>query len=376
MILLKISKFIVGGVLCGSLLTACSSNTELSLVSLEQSRFGTPASASSLWASMGQHFDLNHETNHSQVDTQIAWLQHHQNALYNTLRTATPYISYVYEQTKKQGLPAELALLPIVESGFNPYAHSKAGANGLWQIMPNTAPGLGLKNNRAYDGSRDVVASTTAALNYLTTLHQTFHGNWEVALGAYNWGPGNMQYAVHHQTKWYKKTNFWDLHLPTQTENYLPKLLALAEVIQNPARYHIQLPAVGDAPQLQPVKVGARVDLKQVALSSGISIKTMRRLNPGYRNMATAPGAPNTLLVPIDKSGALKPEAPVIASAGTTASFTSKAKTDEAIASVSVATSLNPAGRITLVNAILKEGQWLLTGVTLPGTDSKNHDQA
>jgi membrane-bound lytic murein transglycosylase D len=364
--LLKVSKFILCSVLCSSLLTACSSSTELSLVSLEQNSLGPAPNSSSLWASMGQHFALNHEISRPEINTQIAWLQHHQNTLYHTLQTAAPYISYVYEQTKRRGLPTELALLPVIESGFNPYAHSKAGANGMWQIMPNTAPGLGLKNNRAYDGCRDIVASTDAALNYLATLHQTFHSDWEVALGAYNWGPGNMQNAEHHESTWFRRARFWDLHLPTQTENYVPKLLALAEVIQNPARYHIQLPAVSDVPQLERVKVGARVDLKQMAKSSGISEKTMRQLNPGYRNMATTLGTPNTLLVPVNRAQALKPATPLIASAKT-------AKNPQAAALpavVALATNITPENRNTLLNTILKEGQWLVIGVAdIPGVN-------
>lgn len=358
--LLKSSKFILSSVLCSSLLTACSPNSELSLASLEQSSIGSATYRDSMWASMGQHFTLDHETTRPEVNAQVAWLAHHQRSLYHTLQTAAPYISYAYEQTKKHGLPAELALLPIIESGFNPYAHSKAGANGMWQIMPNTAPGLGLKNNRSYDGCRDIVASTDAALNYLASLHQSFHGDWEVALGAYNWGPGNMVSAEHHQSTWFRRARFWELHLPQQTEKYVPKLLALAEVIQNPVRYHLQLPAISNAPQLEPVKVGARVDLKQVAKSSGISVKTMQQLNPGYRNMATAASTPNTLLVPANKVQALAPTAtPLIAS-----------KNPDAVAtppSVTLAANTK-SNHSTLLNSILKEGQWLVISVAnIPG---------
>ncbi|HVV67870.1 MAG TPA: transglycosylase SLT domain-containing protein [Gammaproteobacteria bacterium] len=365
--LLKTSKFILCSVLCSSLLTACSPNSELSLASLEQSSIGSATSSDSMWASMGQHFALDHEINRSEVNTQIAWLTHHQRTLYHTLQTAAPYISYAYEQTKKHGLPAELALLPIIESGFNPYAHSKAGANGMWQIMPNTAPRLGLKNNRSYDGCRDIVASTDAALNYLASLHQSFHGDWEVALGAYNWGPGNMESAEHHQSKWYRRARFWELHLPAQTEKYVPKLLALAEVIQNPVRYHLELPAISAAPQLELVKVGARTDLKQVAKSSGISVKTMQQLNPGYRNMATAASTPNTLLVPVDKVQALKPTTPLIA-----------AKNPESVASPSATITLaanTQSNHNTLLNTILKEGQWLVIGVAnIPGLNVASGD--
>lgn len=356
----KLSKTLLSIVVCSSLLTACDdSGTALSLIRLGQSGFfnttppaqaSQPSKNSSMWASMSQHFHLDQRTTKAAVNTQIAILQKHQDNLYKILQNAAPYISYVFEQTQKRGLPAELALLPIVESDFNPNCRSNKGALGIWQIMPGTASELGLKNNHAYDGRRDIVASTDAALKYLNDLGNTFDGNWELALAAYNWGPGNIQKAVR-----YKSSNFWALHrLPEETEQYVPKLLALAAIIQDPARYNIKLPPVLSGPQLASIQVGSRVDLAKIAKSTNVDIKTMRQLNPGYRNMATAAGAPNTLLVPADKAHAFKPIT-VLADNKTT-----KVKPTPA------------ESRQTMVKAILAQGQWLLLAMAnIPsGNDS------
>lgn len=290
-------------------------NLSLSLISLppleapiipNKQLASTNKNESTIWASMSEDFSMDHYVNRSEVNAQMAIWQRNKKDLYQLLKTAAPYISYVYEQTKKQGLPAELALLPIIESEFNPHNRSNKGATGIWQIMPGTASDLGLKNRHGYDGRRDIVASTNAALSYLRSLHKTLGSNWQLALAAYNWGPGKVQAAVNRR-KLSSPSSFWNLqNIPKETRAYVPKLLALAEMIQNPKRYHITLPIVENGPQLALVKVDAHVDLKQIAASTGISVKTMRQLNPGYSNMYTVPGVPNTLLIPIEKIALLK----------------------------------------------------------------------
>ncbi len=280
---------------------ALSISPILSLDQYSKNIFSKPPTQDSIWSNMSEDFSLDHNINRPEVNAQIAKWRRNKKDLYETLRVAAPYISYVYEQTQKRGLPAELALLPIIESEFNPNNRSNRGATGIWQIMPGTASELGLRNHRGYDGRRDIVASTNAALNYLRDLHQTL-GNWQLALAAYNWGPGNIAGVVKRQNRAAESSSFWNLpRLPTETKIYVPKLLALADMIQNPERYNIKLPSIANGPHLASVKVGAHVDLKQIAESTGISEKAMRKLNPGYSNMATVPGAPNTLLLPIEK---------------------------------------------------------------------------
>ncbi|MFT3741828.1 MAG: transglycosylase SLT domain-containing protein [Gammaproteobacteria bacterium] len=358
--LMKTSKTLVGVVLCSTLLTACANSNSANPFT----RFEPASTASqslnntSLWVSMSHSFVLNHQVNQPAVQKQIAWLQTHQRSLYALLQSSAPYISYVYGQAKQKGIPGEIALLPIVESRFNPYATSPVGATGLWQIMPKTAPDLGLKSNKAYDGRRDIVASTHAALNYLNSLNQMFNNNWELALASYNWGPGNIQKAVKKQKKWYQRASYWSLKMPAETQGYVPKLLALAEVIQNPARYGITLPNVTAQPKLASVKVPAQVDLKQVAQAHGISIQTMQKLNPGYSKMATMAGAPNTLLVPIEKAQAVQDTAPSLAAN----TLNTSAATD-AVQVVPAADATIDSDTHTLVKAILKQGQWLALGL-------------
>ncbi len=295
----KVSKKVVSLALCSSLI-GLSLKGSAYTIPVNPSQQYNPVAANTLWANIGQHFTMNHEVDRGEIMRQIAWLQQHQQALYNSLKAAAPYISYIYQQTQQHGVPAELALLPMIESQCNPMAKSGPGATGVWQIMPKTGQNMGLKNNSAYDGRRDVVASTNAALNYLNFLHQTFHQDWEVALAAYNWGPGNIDKQMHQQSRWYRAATFWELNLPAETANYVPKLLALAEVVQHPDRYGIRLPNVPNGVYLQPMHVAANVDLKKLAQTDGISPETMQKFNPGYIKMTTTSYSPNTLLMPVN----------------------------------------------------------------------------
>lgn len=236
----KTTKATVASVLLAT--AAASIASPLSLFTTTSGSLSAPMTSHSMWTTMSSHFSLNTATDQKAVAKQIAWLQAHQASLKQTLKQAAPYISYVYNQTQAHGMPAELALLPIVESDYNPHATSKVGASGIWQLMPATASSLGLKSTATYDGRRDIVASTGAALHFLDNLGHQFHQNWNLALAAYNWGAGNMEKVVVSQ----HQTNFWSLQkLPAETQNYVPKLLALAAIIKDPARYHIQLPQVG-----------------------------------------------------------------------------------------------------------------------------------
>lgn len=305
MTILKNSKFIRYSVLGFCLLAGCDdvTTTQFSLSNLEKNfHHVDPAQANSMWATMSRNFALGDSSERDlaerpEVKRQIAIFQRNSDKLYKVLEDAAPYISYVYREIEKRELPAELALLPVLESDFKPHAKSRAGAMGLWQIMPDTANKLGLKRNQAYDGRKDVVASTNAALNYLTYLRQSFKNDWFIALGAYNWGPGNIQRAI----KGYKRADYWTLNMPKETKVYVPKLLALAAIVQNPERYNVKLPPMDTKPSVAMVQARDKVDLKKVAESSGIDVDTMKALNPGYHGMETTKHTPNALLVPIDK---------------------------------------------------------------------------
>lgn len=307
--ILKSSKLIICGVLCSSLLAACdnsvaSPSNSFSLMQVQQGSLRTMDS-STIWGHMAKNFKLDIRVDNKDVAKQIAYLQKHQDLLAKTLTEAGPYISYVFSKVQAKGLPAELALLPVVESDYDPYAKSPVGASGLWQIMPQTATHLSLKSNQGYDARRDVVASTDAALIYLNSLNRMFKNNWELALAAYNWGPGNVQKAVKRKSLM-GPASYWDIKMPKETQDYVPKLMALAAIIKNPAKYNVKLPNISAQTQVATLTVGPKVDLKKVAVDSGVGVDTMRKLNPGYHQLATNSGAPNMVLVPVNKVDAIK----------------------------------------------------------------------
>jgi len=253
-----------------------------------------------LWDSMRGHFALSSSTYRPEVKKEIQWLQQHNRSTYRTLAKSAPYLYSIYQQTQKRHLPAELVLIPLIESEFNPFAYSHMGATGLWQMMPGTASGLGLKINWWYDGRRDLVASTDRALYYLTYLYNFFDQDWLMAVAAYDAGEGTVQNAIDNNILHERDTDVWDLNLPKETQSYVPKLLALAAIIHRPEYYDMQLPNISDEPYLQTVNVGSQIELKTAAKLAGMSLKTLRKLNPGFRRWATDPGGPHTLLIPID----------------------------------------------------------------------------
>lgn len=238
--------FLVASNSIGAAVSSLVSTQQTSTPVLSAGTVSEPSSqpySASVWGRMSQDFQFTYEDSHPQVVAQIAILQAHKKSLYKQLEADAPYINYFFQETHKRGLPGELALLPVIESDCNANSRSKVGALGYWQLMPDTASGLGLKKCADGDPRQDIVASTQAALNFLIGLHQTFQDDWMLALAAYNYGPGNINKAIKQQKKWYKGIGFWDLqHLPVETATYAPKLLALAAVIHDPARYGIELP--------------------------------------------------------------------------------------------------------------------------------------
>lgn len=313
--ILNVFKILIPAVLSCGFLTACDNNnisTELAFLGLNAAQLTPPAnyaqdaqvdqvdhdsSSSTVWTSMSQQFKLDHYAQLSQVQSEIRKLQQDPKDFYKTLEAAEPYIYYILQQTQQHGLPAELALLPVIESAYNPYDREKTGATGLWQLMPQTAADLGIKVNHIYDGRMNVIDSTKAALNYLHTLGSHFKGDWSLALAAYNWGPGNIDSAE----KKAGSKNFWQLHMPEETTRYVPKLLAVAEVVQHPEKYGMQLPKVTNKPYFTELKVNKPTNLAQIAKSAGINITSLVHLNSAYQQ-PSGPIANNTVLVPVEKA--------------------------------------------------------------------------
>jgi membrane-bound lytic murein transglycosylase D len=253
-----------------------------------------------VWAVMRKQFTLNHELNRPEVQNQLRWLIAHPSYV-NELADSKPYIYHIVNEIKKRHLPGELAIIPMIESSFDPFAYSGAGAAGLWQLMPGTGTDLGLKQDWWFDGRRSIGHSTDAALNYLTYLHKFFHGNWILAIAAYDSGEGTMARIIKKSGQSRDHVSFWSLPVPNETKAYIPRLLALAEIIQNPERYHVSLPNIPHTPYFEEVNIGSQIDLSNAAKLAGISYTELIKLNPGYNHWTTAPYRPYKLLIPADK---------------------------------------------------------------------------
>lgn len=258
-------------------------------------------STPNVWAVLRQQFMLNHEINRPEVQTQLRWLVTHPSYL-NQLAHSEPYIYHIVTEIKRRHLPGEIALIPLIESSFDPFAYSGAGAAGLWQLMPETGTDLGLKRDWWFDGRRSIGPSTNAALNYLAYLNKFFNGNWILAFAAYDSGEGTMSRIIKNSGQSSsRQISFWSLSVPQETKAYIPRLLALAEVIQNPQRYHVELPDIPHVPYFEEVNIGSQIDLNHAAKLAGISYQDLIKLNPGYNHWATAPYRPYKLLIPADK---------------------------------------------------------------------------
>lgn len=256
--------------------------------------------ADNIWDELRREFVLPHYEDNPEVQNQINWFMNHQDFLLNTANRAAPYLYFILQQTRKRHLPAEFVLLPMMESGYNPFAYSNKGASGIWQMMPGTASGFGIKQNWWYDGRRDVVASTSAALDYLTYLGSFFEGNWLLAIAAYDTGEGNVLSGIRKNIRDGLNTDYWSLPLADETRIYVPRLLALAVIISNPDEYPIRLPAVRNAPYLAQVDIGTQIDMKHASMLAGLSLKLFKQLNPGYNRSSTDPNGPYKIILPIE----------------------------------------------------------------------------
>ncbi|MFD2180334.1 LysM peptidoglycan-binding domain-containing protein [Veronia pacifica] len=214
---------------------------------------------------------------------------------------AQPFLYMITEKIEQRGMPLELALLPVVESAYDQFAYSHGRAAGLWQFVPETGKRFGLAQNWWYDGRRDIEASTDAALDLLAYLNRKFDGDWLLALAAYNTGEGRVFRAMRNNRKAGKPTDFWALDLPKETRGYVPKLIALADLVKNKEHYGLSLPAIDNKPVLTKIEPQMQMDLALAANYAGLTLSKLQQLNPGYNHWATAPEGPNHLLLPLEK---------------------------------------------------------------------------
>ncbi len=238
------------------------------------------------------------------IEQQRLWFVGNPHFVEKVGERSSPYIFHIVERLEARNMPTELALLPMIESAYNPLAYSRAQAVGLWQFIPSTGRNFNLRQTRWYDGRRDVLASTQAALNYLSRLHQMFNGDWLLALAAYNAGEGRVSRAIERNEQLGLPTDYWNLSLPDETRNYVPKLLALAQVVMNPQAYGVNLQPIANEPYFAKVEFKQQMDLSRVAELADLDEDQLYLLNPAYMRRITLDG-PKHLLVPTDKADSL-----------------------------------------------------------------------
>jgi membrane-bound lytic murein transglycosylase D len=256
-----------------------------------------PETYDNLWLKLAEGFEFEVPKN-ARVAKQRNYFLKHPNHLAQVSKRAEPFLYLIIEQIEAKNLPLELALLPVVESTFNPFAYSHSNAAGLWQFMPRTGVRFGLTQDWWYDGRRDVYASTGAALTYMDILHNYLDENWLHALAAYNSGEGRVERAVRANKKYNKPTDYWHLSLPKETQEYVPKLLALVDIIRNHKKYGIELPVIANKQVLTYVDTGSQLDLAYAAKLAQLSPDEIQLLNPAYNRWATSPNGPHRLLIP------------------------------------------------------------------------------
>ncbi|MDP9013868.1 MAG: LysM peptidoglycan-binding domain-containing protein, partial [Pseudomonadota bacterium] len=238
------------------------------------------------------------------IDQQLAWFQHNPDYLERVFQRGQRYMYHIITEVEARGMPTEFALLPVVESAYEPFAYSVSRAAGLWQFIPGTGVRFGLKQTWWYDGRRDVIESTRAALDYLQALHDEFNGDWLLAIAAYNVGENWVERAIANNRAAGKPTDFWHLNLPAETRAYVPKLLAMKRLMAEPERYGLEFAPIPNEPYFAVLDTDSQIDLKVAAQLAGTSYDELIALNPGYNRWATDPAGPHRMLVPIDNADA------------------------------------------------------------------------
>ncbi len=252
-----------------------------------------------IWTRMRDNFQWENDAREARVQKWVDYYQRYPGNITTIAERARPWLYWVVSELERRDMPGEIALLPFIESAYDPTARHAGGATGMWQFMPGTGDALGLRRDRAYDGRLDVIASTKAALDYIQQqADQWYDGDIELSLAAYNAGAGTVNRARRKAVAAGRPGDYWNLELPRQTMNYVPKLLALSRMIADPDRYDIALPSIPDQPAFARVIVDDRIDLSQVAEMAGISSARLEYLNPGLLQKTTMPSRAPELLVP------------------------------------------------------------------------------
>jgi membrane-bound lytic murein transglycosylase D len=261
-----------------------------------------PAQYADLFDRMRAGFKLEDTAEHRAIDEQLRFYAGNPAYLQRAFGRADLYLYHIVTQLEARGMPLELALLPVVESAFEPYAYSRARASGLWQFIPGTGSRFGLKQDWWYDGRRDVVESTRAALDYLQYLHDEFNGDWLLAIAAYNCGEATVERELRANRAAGRPTDFWALRLPRETRAYVPKLLAMKRLVRDPGAYGLSMSPIPNQPYFARVATLGQVNLKIAGQIANVSPDELYELNPAFHRWATDPSGPHFLLLPVDSA--------------------------------------------------------------------------
>ena len=259
-----------------------------------------------IWDRVVHNFALPECSEHEIALTWAQWYADHPDYMARIFKRAQPWIFYITEELERRGMPGEIALLPIVESAYDPFAFSSGRALGAWQFIASTGRNYGLNQDWWYDGRRDVWASTDAALDYLQYMADLFDGDWLLALAGYNSGENRVYRQAQRNRKAGKPADFWNLKLPRETRGYVPKLLGLTCLFKNPQDYDFELPDTPNHPVVAAVDVGQQADLVLVSQLAEVPIDVLFGLNPGYNRWATSPEGPYRVVLPLENAERLE----------------------------------------------------------------------
>ncbi|CAL1239127.1 Membrane-bound lytic murein transglycosylase D precursor [Candidatus Methylocalor cossyra] len=261
---------------------------------------GSSSQYDNLWDRLFDLYDLP-PIEHEAIDREMEWFVNHPDYIERVQQRAEPFLYSIVKQVEKHDIPGELALLPVIESAFQPHAVSPANAAGIWQFIPSTGRLYGLKRSRSYDGRRDIYASTRAAIKYLKKLHADFNGDWLLAIAAYNCGEGAVSRAIQRNLARGLPTDFWSLDLPQETRAYVPRLLAVAKLFAEADQYGINLRAIPNQAVVKPVKIDQQIDLALAADAADISLEKLYELNPGFKRQFVDVEGSYRLFIPAEK---------------------------------------------------------------------------
>ena len=272
----------------------------------QKSRYKTPPRYSNMWQRINRGQQMGDHTHRYSVRKFIRHYASDRARLERISNRAANYLFMVVAELERRRMPTELALLPFVESAYVNTARSHAAAAGMWQFIPSTGRLYGLKQTRGYDGRMDSFEATRAALDYLQKLHREFRGDWFLALAAYNAGEGRVARAIRENRRKGRPTDYWNLRLPKETREYVPRLLAYKEIIRNPGRYGLRLPVATSRASLVPIRVNKVIDLRKVAYHAGLPSHTLTSLNPSYLHGITTPRLSKRVILPVRYAGRLQ----------------------------------------------------------------------